>query len=98
VLARSLFATRLFNVTITNVPGPWQRLYAFGAPMVDIVPLVPLAADHAVGIAVVSYAGTLAFGLTADRKTVPDLGVLARGIVEAIDELRDLATDAGSPR
>jgi diacylglycerol O-acyltransferase len=98
VLARSLFATRLFNVTITNVPGPRQRLYAFGAPMVDIVPLVPLAADHAVGIAVVSYAGTLAFGLTADRKTVPDLGVLARGIVEAIDELRDLATDAGSPR
>ena len=47
-LARSLYAKRLFNVTITNVPGSPRRLHAFGAPMVDIVPIVPLAAEHAV--------------------------------------------------
>ena len=80
-LARSLYAKRLFNVTITNVPGSPRRLYALGAPMVDIVPIVPLAAEHAVGIAVVSYAGGMTFGLCADRATVPDLDVLRDGIV-----------------
>ncbi|HYB23701.1 MAG TPA: wax ester/triacylglycerol synthase family O-acyltransferase, partial [Solirubrobacteraceae bacterium] len=43
MLARSMFGgTRMFNLTITNVPGPAQRLYAFGAPLVEVLPLVPL--------------------------------------------------------
>ena len=46
-LAQALYATRLFNVTITNVPGPQQTLYALGAPMREVHPLVPLAAEHA---------------------------------------------------
>jgi WS/DGAT/MGAT family acyltransferase len=70
-LARMLFAKRLFNVTITNVPASPGRVYAFGAAMVDVVPIVPLAAEHAIGIAVVSYAGGMTFGLCADRGTVP---------------------------
>lgn len=90
-LARSLFARRLFNVTITNVPGSPRRLYALGAPMVDVVPIVPLAAEHAVGIAVISYAGGLTFGLCADRATVPDLDVLKHGIVSSLRELAALA-------
>ena len=90
-LARSLFAKRLFNVTITNVPASPSRLYAFGAPMVDVVPIVPLAAEHALGIAVVSYAGGVTFGLYADRATVPDLDVLRDGIVTSLLELAALA-------
>ncbi len=89
--ARSLFAKRLFNVTITNVPASPRRLYAFGAPMVDVVPVVPLAAEHAVGVAVVSYAGGVTFGLCADRATVPDLDVLRAGIVTSLHELASLA-------
>jgi diacylglycerol O-acyltransferase len=85
--ARSLYARRLFNVTITNVPGSPRRLYAFGAPMVDVVPIVPLAAEHALGIAVVSYAGGVTFGLYADRATVPDLDVMRDGIVKSLLEL-----------
>ena len=54
-LARALFATRLFNVTITNVPGPQMPLYAFGSRMRAVWPLVPLAAEHALGVAVFSY-------------------------------------------
>ena len=57
-LARTLYATRLFNVTITNVPGPQIPLYAFGAQLREIHPFVPLAAEHAVGIAIFSYNGT----------------------------------------
>ena len=93
-LARSLFASRLFNVTITNVPGPQQPLYACGSRMTEVFPLVPLAADHAVGVAVVSYDGDLYFGLVADRDGVDDLSVLSYGIARAIAELRELA---GSP-
>ena len=91
-LARSLYAKRLFNVTITNVPASPRRLFAFGAPMVDVVPIVPLAAEHAVGIAVVSYAGRITFGLYADRATVPDLDVLRDGIAASLFELAALAT------
>jgi diacylglycerol O-acyltransferase len=90
-LARSLFAKRLFNVTITNVPGSPRRLYAFGAPLLDVVPIVPLAAEHAVGIAVVSYAGGMTFGLYADRATMPDLDVLKDGITTSLLELAALA-------
>jgi WS/DGAT/MGAT family acyltransferase len=89
-LARLLYATRLFNVTITNVPGPPQSLYSFGAPMTDIVPIVPLAAEHAVGIAVVSYAGRMTVGVIAARASVPDLDVLAAGIAASFNELAAL--------
>jgi len=53
-LARLLYAKRLFNITITNVPGTPRRLFAFGAPLLDVVPIVPLAAEHALGISAVS--------------------------------------------
>ncbi len=94
-LARSLFATRLFNVTITNVPGPQQPLYGMGCKMTDLWPLVPLAADHAVGLAVFSYDGKMFFGLNADQDAVPDLDLLAGGIEESLQELQEAARAAG---
>src|SRR5450755_3463632 len=97
-LARSLFAKRLFNITITNVPTSPRRLYAFGAPMVDVVPIVPLAAEHALGIAVVSYAGGVTFGLCADRATVPDLQLLRDGMVTSLLELAALAHATSAAR
>lgn len=90
-LARAMSAKRLFNVTITNIPGSPRRLYAFGAPMVDVVPIVPLAAEHAVAIAAVSYAGGVTFGLYADRAAMPDLDVLRDSIVTSLLELTALA-------
>lgn len=90
-LARSLYASRLFNLTITNVPGPQLPLYALGARMVRVDALVPLAAEHCVGVAILSYAGDVSFGLIADRDTVPDLDVLAHGIRDSIAELRRVA-------
>ena len=88
VLARSSTGARLFNVTVTNVPGPPRALYAFGARMEEVLPLVPLAADHAVGIAVVSYNGRMFFGLSGDARSAPDLDVLREGIEDSIRELR----------
>lgn len=90
-VARSLFATRLFNVTVTNVPGPQIPLYAFGARLAHIAPLVPLAADHALGVAVLSYDGKVTFGLNADFDAVPDLDVFREGIESELAELCLLA-------
>ena len=90
-VARALYATRLFNVTVTNVPGPQMTLYALGARLREIIPLVPLAAEHAVGVAIFSYDGTVVFGLNAAADAVPDLAVLRDGIAAEMDALRRLA-------
>lgn len=92
-VARSLFATRLFNVTITNVPGPQTPLYCFGSRVREIWPLVPIAAEHAVGLAVFSYDGTLFFCLNLDRDSCTDADVLAEGIADSLAELGALAGD-----
>jgi diacylglycerol O-acyltransferase len=103
-IARALYASRLFNVTITNVPGPQQTLYAFGAPLREIHPLVPLAAEHAVGVAAASYDGNVFFGVVADRDTVPDLDVLLSALSASVQELLaaaradGVAPTAGAPR
>jgi diacylglycerol O-acyltransferase / wax synthase len=90
-LARSVYATRLFNLTITNVPGPQIPLYAFGAKLREVHPVVPLAAAHSVGIAIFSYDGLVTFGVIADSESTPDIGVLTDGIEEGIEELLALA-------
>jgi WS/DGAT/MGAT family acyltransferase len=95
VLARSATGRRLFNLTVTNVPGPRRPLFAFGARLEEVLPLVPLAADHAVGIAVVSYSGRVFFGLSGDARGMPDLDVLRDGIEASITELRLAARRAG---
>jgi diacylglycerol O-acyltransferase / wax synthase len=94
-LARSLYATRLFNVTITNVPGPQIPLYAFGARLREVHPVVPLAAAHSVGIAIFSYDGLVTFGVIADSESTPDIDVLTDGIEDGIEQLLALASHAG---
>jgi WS/DGAT/MGAT family acyltransferase len=95
-LARSLYSTRLFNITITNVPGSPQPLYSLGARMRAVYPLVPIAADHTLGIAVFSYDGALTFGVTADADSTPDLSELTSGIRAGIAELLALASRRAS--
>ncbi len=92
---RTMFSPRLFNITITNVPGPPLTLYAFGAPMREVLPLVPVFARHAVGIAVVSYAGRVCFGVNADAASVHDVEVLSRGLETSIAELQAVARESG---
>jgi WS/DGAT/MGAT family acyltransferase len=97
VVARLAFTPRLFNLTITNVPGPQTTFYALGAPMRHIVPLVPIFAGHALGIAAVSYDGEVAFGLNADRAKVPDLDVLRDGIEASVTDMQREAEAAKTP-
>jgi diacylglycerol O-acyltransferase / wax synthase len=93
--SRINFSTRLFNLIVTNVPGPQIPLYAFGARLREVHPVVPLAAAHSVGIAIFSYDGLVTFGVIADSESTPDIGVLTDGIEEGIDDLLALAKHAG---
>lgn len=78
---------RLFNVVVTNVPGPQFALYAAGAQMLECYPVVPLAKEQAVTVGLTSYDGGVYFGLNADRDAMPDVDVLALCIEESLAEL-----------
>ena len=81
------FSDRLFNVLVTNVPGPQVPMYAAGAKMMEMFPVVPLAKNQSLSIGVTSYDGGVYFGLNADRVAMPDVNVLAAMIGEAVDEM-----------
>ena len=85
----SAMSRRLFNVIITNVPGPQTTLYAGDAPMLSTYPVIPLAKGQALAIGLTSYDGGVYFGLNADRNAMPDLEVLGQCIVDALTELTE---------
>ena len=81
------FTRRLFNLVVTNVPGPQFPLYAAGARMLAMYPVVPLAKSQAVSCGLTSYNGGVFYGLNADRDAMPDIDVLASLIEESLVEL-----------
>jgi diacylglycerol O-acyltransferase len=83
---------RLFNLVVTNVPGPQFPLYAAGARMLEAYPVVPLAKGQAVCVGLTSYDGGVYYGLNADRDAMPDVDVLATCIEEALAVLVEGAT------
>jgi diacylglycerol O-acyltransferase len=85
----SRLSSRLFNVVVTHVPGPPRPLYAMGARMRDMFPVVPLAHGQAVAIGVTSYDGTVCYGLNADRDALPDVDTLAAAIDDSLAELKE---------
>jgi diacylglycerol O-acyltransferase len=76
-----------FNLVVSNIPGPQQPLYLCGARLVASYPSMPLGENSALSIACASLSGTMAFGLTGDWDTMPDLDQLARSIEESLGEL-----------
>ncbi|WP_185995128.1 WS/DGAT/MGAT family O-acyltransferase [Nocardioides campestrisoli] len=85
---------RGFHLSVTNVPGPQFPLYAAGARMLESYPVHPLQPGHALAIGVTSYDGKVFYGLTVDRDLVPDADVLGQCVVEALEELKDSASDS----
>ncbi|HWA65048.1 MAG TPA: WS/DGAT domain-containing protein, partial [Mycobacteriales bacterium] len=82
---------RLFNVIVTNVPGPQFPLYAMGAQMDDCFPVVPLTKGQTVSIGLMSYNGGVYYGMNCDRDAMPDIDVLASCIEESLSELVETA-------
>ena len=88
--ARGL-SRRLFNLVVTNVPGPQVPLYAAGGEMLEVFPVVPLARGQGLSIGMTSYNGRVFFGLNADEDTVGDVHVLADLIEQEVAELVETA-------
>jgi WS/DGAT/MGAT family acyltransferase len=78
---------RSFNVVVTNVPGPQMPLYLLGRRLHAIYPVVPLTGNQALGVAILSYAGRVGFGLAGDRDALADLHDIADALRDAISDL-----------
>ena len=94
--SRLNFSTRLFNLIVTNVPGPQFPLYLMGREMLEIVPVAFLPDDHALAIAAMSYNGKLDFGLLGDYDAMPDLERFAGFLEESLAELKEAAKAAST--
>jgi WS/DGAT/MGAT family acyltransferase len=88
------FSARLFNLVITNVPGPRTPLYLLGRELESIAPIALLLPDHALSLAVLSYNGRLSFGLLGDHDRLYDLELLADGLEDSLGELAPSAAAA----
>jgi diacylglycerol O-acyltransferase / wax synthase len=89
--ARLFSQQRLFNLVVTNVPGPQYPLYLLGRRLSDLFPMVPLASGQALGIAIMSYDGRINFGLVGDFDALPDLDEVSTDFEASLAELAELA-------
>jgi len=92
--ARVNFSTRLFNLVVTNVPGPQVPLYVLGRELQDIFPVGFLPPNQALFVAIMSYNGGINFGLLADYDAIDDIDLVAEGIERSVAELLEAAEDA----
>jgi diacylglycerol O-acyltransferase len=90
------FSTRLFNLLVTNFPGPQIPFYVRGRELVEVYPVGFLARRHALAIAIISYNGAIGFGLLGDRDAMADIDRIGTYIEQGVEELR-VAAGIASP-
>jgi diacylglycerol O-acyltransferase / wax synthase len=95
--ARIQIGQPFVNLVVTNVPGPQFPLYMGDRELLDIVPLVPVANNLNLGVAIVSYNGRIDIGLVADFDTVPDLDVVGELFDGALKEMAEVAGVRAEP-
>jgi diacylglycerol O-acyltransferase len=96
--SRLNFSTRLFNLIVTNVPGPQFPLYILGRELQDLFPVAFLPKDHALAIAIISYNGGLDFGLLGDYDAMGDIDFVGERIEASLDELVKAAKAHAKPK
>jgi len=92
--SRINFSTRLFNLIVTNVPGPQIPLYVLGRELEEVFPVAFLPENHTLAVAIMSYNGRICFGLLADYDSVEDAAEIAEGIESSLAELESAAAAA----
>jgi diacylglycerol O-acyltransferase len=96
--SRLNFSTRLFNLLVTNVPGPQFPLYLLGRELQDLFPVAFLPKNHALAIAIISYNGGIDFGLLGDYDAMGDIDFVGERIEASLDELVKAAKAQGKPK
>lgn len=77
----------VFNVVITNVPGPQMPIYCHGHKMHSIMGMAPIIDGMGLIITVLSYNGNITISPTSDVNSMPDLNKFSRYILESANEL-----------
>jgi diacylglycerol O-acyltransferase len=82
---RAMSGPRMFNLVVSNVPGPQQTFYLGGIPLREVYPAIPLnPRNQALTVGILSYDGGVHFGLLADRDAIPDVTDAAVGLERAL--------------
>jgi hypothetical protein len=92
--SRLNFSTRLFNLIVTNIPGPQFPLYVLGREMLQAMPVAFLPENQALAIAIMSYNGHMNFGLLGDFDALPDIDSIGENIAEELANLVSLARES----
>jgi diacylglycerol O-acyltransferase / wax synthase len=92
--SRLNFSTRLFNLLVTNVPGPQFPLYVLGREMLEAYPVAFLPENHALAIGIMSYNGQMNFGLLGDYDALPDIDAISDSIADELATLVTLARES----
>ncbi len=95
--SRLHFSNRIYNLLVTNVPGPQFPLYVLGRELDELIPVAFLAPNQTLAVAIMSYNGTVDFGLLGDYDAMPDLDFFADAIGESLSELMAAATGEPAP-
>jgi diacylglycerol O-acyltransferase len=94
--SRINFSTRLFNMIVTNVPGPQIPLYVLGRELEEVFPVAFLPENHALAVAIMSYNGRICFGLLGDYDSMDDIEEFSLGLIKSLRELEEAASAAAT--
>ena len=96
--AHALASPRVYNLVVSNIPGPRMPMYLRGCRLREAYPVVPLSERHALSIGMTTIGADACFGLYADPETLPDSDLLALDLHAALDELRATMEPWPTPR
>ena len=96
--ARMVGSARVYNLTVSNIPGPRFPLYVLGAELREAYPVVPLAEDHALSIGMFGYRDHLHFGMYADPDALPDVTSLPSALSASLLALERTASRGAGRR
>jgi diacylglycerol O-acyltransferase / wax synthase len=96
--AHALASPRVYNLVVSNIPGPRMPMYLRGCRLREAYPVVPLSDRHALSIGMTTIGSDACFGLYADPETLPDSDLLALDLHAALDELRATMEPWPTPR
>jgi diacylglycerol O-acyltransferase len=98
VAAKLAASPRMYNLTVSNVPGPRFPAYLRGCELLEAAPVIPLADRHALSVGIFTYRDQLTFGGYADPAALPDIGHLPAALATAIAQLASMPDAAAGRR
>jgi diacylglycerol O-acyltransferase len=88
----------MYNVVISNLPGPREKRYLNGAEVINVHPVSFVTQGQALNITLFTYADQLTFVFTACRESLPSVQRLVAHTTEALESLEHALTIAPAPK